>query len=314
MIAASILMSRAVAPVEQAIGAWRQVVGAREAYRRLVAYFGEALPRAQSMKLPAPKGHLAAEGVSYVPPGADKPVLRNVSFALEPGTVLGVVGPSGAGKSTLARLLVGVAKPGAGAMRLDAADVHAWNRDDVGRHIGYLPQDIELFAGTVKENIARMGEVDPAAVVAAANLAGVHEMILRMPAGYDTEIGEGGSWLSGGQRQRIGLARALYGEPRLVVLDEPNSNLDTEGEAALQQAVLALRRAGSTVVLITHRPNLIGAADNILVLQDGAVRMFGERERVLAAITPGRQARPPELRPGGGPAIVAQRDAKTGTP
>ena len=245
MIAASILLGRALAPVEQSIAAWKNLVAARDARDRLSALFERLPPEPAGMRLPAPLGRLSCEQVVYAPPGQAEPILRGVSFAVEPGTGLGIVGPSAAGKSTLCKILVGTWQPTRGSARLDGADLFAWNADLIGRHLGYLPQDVELFAGTVAENIARLGiDPEPEAVVAAAQTAGVHEMILALPQGYDTEIGEAGRHLSGGQRQRIGLARALYGRPRVVVLDEPNASLDADGETALLRALFTAKRLG----------------------------------------------------------------------
>lgn len=285
MIAASIIMGRGLAPVEQAIGAWRQFVSARGAYKRLDDLLA-AFDRTQdSMELPPPTGQLGVERVVAVPPGGSVPTLKGVSFALAAGDALAIVGPSAAGKSTLARLLVGVWAPHSGSVRLDGADVYSWSHEHLGPYLGYLPQDVEIFDGTIKDNIARFGAVDSAKVIKAAQMAGVHEMVLRLPEGYDTLIGVGGIALSGGQRQRLGLARALYGDPAFVVLDEPNSNLDSEGETALVQALGHLKAAGSTVVLISHRPSIMNHVDKILVLKDGMVEMFGPKQEVLARLT-----------------------------
>ena len=277
MIASTILLGRALAPVETLVAAWRGLVDARVAWRRLDQLLASNPPAAASTELPVPAGALALERAVFALPKMERPILRGVSFSLAPGEALGLIGPSASGKSTLARVMVGVWKPTAGVVRLDGADVATWPREKLGPHIGYLPQDVELFGGTVAENIARLGEPDAAEVIRAAQGAQVHELILRLPRGYDTEIGEGGQTLSPGQRQRIGLARALYGRPRLVVLDEPNANLDHEGEVALVQAMQALKADGVTLVVIAHRPSLLQGVDKILVLRDGAVEMFGSR-------------------------------------
>lgn len=285
MIAASIIMGRGLAPVEQAIGSWRSFVNARAAYHRLDDLLRNFPDEKETMELPPPKGALAVERVVAVPPGGSSPTIKGVSFALEVGESLALIGPSAAGKSTLARLLVGVWAPHAGSVRLDGADVYSWNHEQLGPHIGYLPQDVEIFDGTIKENIARFGNVDAKKVVEAAQLAGVHDMILRLPNGYDTLIGPGGIALSGGQRQRVGLARAVYGDPAFVVLDEPNSNLDSEGEAALATGLMRLREKRTTVVLISHRPSIMNHVDKILVLRDGLVEMFGPKQEVLTRLT-----------------------------
>ena len=290
MIAGSILMGRALAPVEQAISTWRSMIAARGAYERVKEQLDESEPRGRAMPLPPPSGRLSVEGVSFVHPGAEAPTLRAVSFQLQPGETLGLIGPTAAGKTTLARLLVGNLVPRAGHVRLDAMDVARWETEDLGRHIGYLPQDVELFGGTVRENIARMDVGDAEAVVAAARLAGVHDMVLRLPKGYDTEIGEGGTALSGGQRQRIALARAVYGSPRLIVLDEPNANLDGEGEEALVKAIGVLHDEGVSIVVIAHRPSILQTADQVLVLKAGAVQGLGPRDEVLTKLT-GQPAR-----------------------
>jgi PrtD family type I secretion system ABC transporter len=284
MIVGSILMGRALAPIDQLIGNWKGFVQARLAYDRLGQLLATFPARPPRMPLPAPKGEVVVEGVVLTPPGGTVPVLRGVSFAIPVGSIVGVIGPSGSGKSTLARALVGVWTPQAGKVRLDGADVSAWDKAELGRYLGYLPQDIELFDGTIAENIARFGPIEAPLVVAAAQAAGVHEMILRFPQGYDTPIGPGGAVLSGGQRQRVGLARALYGDVRLIVLDEPNSNLDDVGEAALVQALLRLKAQGKTVVVITHRTSVLAAVDRLLVMRDGTVQVYGPRDEVLAAL------------------------------
>lgn len=284
MIAASILIGRALAPVQQVIGVWKSWSSTRSAYERLTALLEKHPPRDAGMALPKPTGQMSVEGVAAAPPGITVPVLRNVTFALQAGDVLGVIGPSGCGKSTLARLMVGVWPALAGKVRLDGADIYQWNKAELGPHLGYLPQDIELFGGSIAENIARFGEVDSEKVVEAAKRAGVHDMVLHMPKGYDTLLGDGGAGLSGGQKQRLGLARAMYGDPSLLVLDEPNSNLDDVGEAALLKAVHEMRQRGKTVVLITHRTSAIAATTKLLLLRDGIAAMFGPTNQVLAAL------------------------------
>ncbi len=284
MIVASILMGRALAPVELLIGVWKQFISSRSAYERLERLLKEFPAREQGMALPPPRGHLTVENVMTAAPGTQVAILKGVSFTLEPGEVLGVIGPSAAGKSTLARLLVGVWPALAGKVRLDGADVYSWDKQLLGAYIGYLPQDVELFEGTIAENIARFGEIDSGQVIEAARQAGMHEMILHFPKGYDTPIGTGGSFLSGGQRQRIALARALYGKPPFIVLDEPNSNLDDAGEAALVQAVLAQKAAGRTLIVITHRTSILSTVDKLLLLRDGVVQAFGPRQQVLEAL------------------------------
>jgi ATP-binding cassette, subfamily C, bacterial exporter for protease/lipase len=289
MIAASILVGRALSPVQQVIGVWKTWSSTRSAYGRLSALLADNPPRQPGMPLPAPLGGLTLEAVSAAPPGSMVPVLKGLNFAVLPGDVLGVIGPSGSGKSTLARLMVGVWPAGTGKVRLDGADIFQWNKDQLGPHIGYLPQDIELFAGTVSENISRFGVADAEMVVEAAKMAGVHDMILRLPQGYDTRLGDGGAGLSGGQKQRVGLARALYGCPALVVLDEPNSNLDDAGEQALVLAVNEMRARGKTVILITHRTSIIGSTSKLLLLRDGVAQMYGPTNQVLAALNDANQ-------------------------
>jgi ABC-type protease/lipase transport system fused ATPase/permease subunit len=237
------------------------------------------------MALPAPKGALSVEGLVYRTPNPMMaPILKGISFQLMPGETAAIIGPSGAGKSTLARLLIGAIPPIAGLVRLDGADIFTWDRRGIGQHVGYVPQDVELFAGSVSDNIARMSEANPEAVVAAAQMAGVHDLILRLPRGYETEIGDGGQHLSGGQRQRIALARAVLGKPRLVVLDEPNSNLDGDGELALVRAIDALKQTGSTVVVVTHRTALIQHVDKVLLLRDGQIEAFGPQQEIFARL------------------------------
>lgn len=289
MIAASILMGRALSPVQLVISVWKQWAGTRSAYERLSDLLTANPERKAGMSLPKPQGTVSVEGVTAAPPGSQVAVLKGVSLKIQPGDALGVIGPSGSGKSTLARLLVGVWPAAAGKVRLDGADIYQWNKDELGPHIGYLPQDIELFAGTVSENIARFGEVDSEKVIEAAKRAGVHDMILHFPKGYDTPLADGGGGLSGGQKQRIGLARALYDDPSLIVLDEPNSNLDDMGEQALLATIVDLRRRGKTIVLITHRTSVIGATNKLLLLRDGAVQAFGPTNDVLAALTKANQ-------------------------
>ena len=289
MIVASVLMGRALSPVEQLIGVWRTWSGTRSAYKRLNELLTANPPRRTGMSLPKPLGQLSVEGVTAAPPGSALAVIKNLNFSIVPGDVLGIIGPSGAGKSTLARLLVGVWPSAMGKVRLDGADVYQWNKDELGPHIGYLPQDIELFAGTVSENIARFGEVDPEKVVLAAKRSGVHEMILQFPLGYDTPLGDGGAGLSGGQKQRIGLARAMYDDPSLLVLDEPNSNLDEVGEQALVDAIVDFRNRGKTLVLITHRSSAIGVTNKLLLLRGGIAEMFGPTAKVLTDLTTAAQ-------------------------
>lgn len=291
MIAGSILLGRAIAPVQLLISTWKQIGSARSAYERLSKLFEQNPAREAGMPLPKPRGVIAVESATAIPPNSKVPVIKSLSFALDAGEVLGVIGPSGSGKSTLARLLVGVWPAASGKVRLDGADVYLWNKDELGPYIGYLPQDIELFAGTVSENIARFGEINADKVILAAQRAGVHEMILNMPDGYDTMLGEGGAGLSGGQKQRIGLARAMYDDPSLIVLDEPNSNLDEVGEQALLNALIDLRKRGKTIVLITHRTSIIGVTTKLLLLQDGMAKMFGPTKQVIEELTKQQQAR-----------------------
>jgi ATP-binding cassette, subfamily C, bacterial exporter for protease/lipase len=281
MIVCTILMGRTLNPVEQLIGVWRSWNGTKSAYGRLNELLVANPQRITGMSLPKPIGMLSVESVTAIPPGASKPALNNLTFAISPGDVLGVVGPSGAGKSTLARVIVGIWPSVAGKVRLDGADIFQWNKAELGPSVGYLPQDVELFGGTVSENIARFGEMDSEKVVTAAKRAGVHEMILYFPKGYDTPLGDGGAGLSGGQKQRLGLARAMYDDPSFIVLDEPNSNLDEVGEQALIAAVQDLRQRGKTIVMITHRASTLAVTNKLLVLKDGVSQMFGMTLEVL---------------------------------
>ncbi len=284
MIAASILLGRGLAPVEQGIGQWKAWLSARGAYTRLRKLLADYPDVSMAMALPPPTGLVTVENVTVNPPGSDKPVLRNLAFRINAGDVVGVVGPSASGKSSLSRLLVGLWVPTSGSVRMDSVEVSSWDKTELGPHLGYLPQDVELFEGSVAENIARFVTVVPDQVVAAARLAGVHEMILRLPNGYGTLLGPGGAALSAGQRQRVALARALYGAPRLVVLDEPNASLDEAGEAALASAMLELKSRGVTVVVVTHRRSVLSVVDKLLCLRDGAVVAYGPRDAVLQAL------------------------------
>lgn len=281
MIVSSILMGRTLSPVEQLIGVWKTWGSTRSAYKRLSELLAANPPRKTGMSLPKPLGQISVQAVTAAPPGATVAVIKSLSFSLDAGDVLGVIGSSGSGKSTLARLLVGVWPAALGHVRLDGADIYQWNKDELGPHVGYLPQDIELFAGTVSDNIGRFGDVDADQVVLAAKRAGVHELILHFSQGYDTVLGDGGAGLSGGQKQRIGLARAMYGDPSLLVLDEPNSNLDEIGEQALVAAIVDFRKRGKTVVLMTHRSSIIGVTNKLLLLQSGTAKMFGPTAKVL---------------------------------
>lgn len=284
MIAAAVILSRALSPVERALGAWRSYVSARTAHRNLAKLFQTVRGGDASLTLPKPSGRLTIENVRFQPQHASEPIIKKIDLFLEPGQTCGIIGPSGSGKSTLCRLIVGAWRPTAGHVRLDGADVTSWNPDELGKHVGYLPQTVELFPGTIAQNIARMREVDDAAVIEAAMLADVHEMILRLPDGYDTAVGAHGHRLSGGQKQRVGLARALFGEPPLIVLDEPNANLDSAGEQALQRSLVELKKQGRTILIVAHQPSTLRTADSLLVLKDGRVAAFGERDKVLRAL------------------------------
>jgi ATP-binding cassette subfamily C protein EexD len=282
MIGGSVLLGRALAPIDIVIGSWKGFIAARGQYSRLNEMLRQIPADAERMTLPTPEGTFQFESAVVAPPGAKTAVLKGITLTIGKGDVVGVIGPSGAGKSTFARALLGIWPTNNGKIRLDGADVFTWNRDELGPHIGYLPQDIELFEGTISENIARFGDIDPEKVVNAAKMADVHDLILHLPEGYDTMIGASGGNLSGGQRQRVGLARALYGEPRIVVLDEPNSNLDEVGEAALGNAIQRLKQKQTTIIVITHRNNVLANVDKLLILNDGLVSVYGPKEQVIA--------------------------------
>lgn len=290
MIAANVLMSRALAPIDMLVGSWRQFTGMRYAFARLEKMLQDYPPRDTAFKRVAPTGEVTLKNVIASASGRAEPILKAVSFSVPAGSVVAVLGPSGSGKSTLARVLMGIWPDLSGEVLLDGLPISGWNRVELGPFLGYLPQDIELFEGTIAENIARFGETDPTLVIEAAQSAGLHDMILRFPKGYDTPIGEAGNLLSGGQRQRIGLARAVYGNPHLIVLDEPNANLDDAGEAALFKTVQQLKAKGRTVFLITHRPAAVAVADTILILRDGQVVANGPRDAVIAALQAPHQA------------------------
>ena len=290
MIAANVLMGRALAPIDQLVGTWRGFVSTRAAFGRLEKLLLDHPERDPALSRVAPTGAITLRRVVASAEGRDSPILKNISFAIAAGTVVAVLGPSGSGKSTLARAMVGIWPELSGEVLLDDMPMERWSRTELGPHLGYLPQDVELFEGSIAENIARLGAVDSAKVIEAARCAGMHDMILRFPKGYDTPIGEAGGLLSGGQRQRIGLARAVYGEPALIVLDEPNANLDEAGENALLQTVRALKAKGKTVILITHRPGAIAVADRLILLRDGEIFADGPKDAVLAGL---RQPRPP---------------------
>ncbi len=282
MIAGSILLGRALAPIDLMIGSWKGFIMARAQYVRLNTLLLNIPEDKEKMSLPEPKGSLQIEQAVVAPPGVKTAVIKGVSLTINAGDSVGIIGPSGAGKSTLVRALLGIWPAASGKIRLDGADVFAWDRMELGPYIGYLPQDIELFEGTISENIARFGELDAEKVIAAAKMSDVHELILRLPEGYDTVIGRAGGNLSGGERQRIGLARALYGSPKLVVLDEPNSNLDEQGEIALAKALVQLKQAQVTAIIVTHRNRVLGSVDKLLMLKEGQLVAYGPRDEVLA--------------------------------
>ena len=285
VIAGSVLLGRALAPIDLIIGSWKGFISARTQYNRLNEILDKQKAEPERMSLPAPEGHINVENIIVSPPGTRTPVIKGISFAVPAGFVVGVIGPSASGKSTLARALLGIWVPQHGVVRLDGADISSWDKSELGPHIGYLPQDIELFEGSISENIARFSDVDAKQVVLAAKTAGVHEMILQLADGYDTIIGSDGANLSGGQRQRIGLARAIYGQPKLIILDEPNSNLDEVGEKALALAIQVLKAAGSTIFVITHRTNILTQLDRLLVMNNGTISMYGPREQVMAELS-----------------------------
>jgi PrtD family type I secretion system ABC transporter len=286
LFANMILAARALSPIEKIVAAWEPLNNMARSHGRLMEILQKAEPASAATTLPRPTGRLSVEGVNFAPPGANRLLLAGVNFQIAPGEVLGIVGPSGAGKSTLARVLMGIWRPINGVVRLDGADVFSWNRADFGRHVGYLPQDTELFAGTIRQNIARFrDDVTDEQVVRAAQLAGVHELVLRTAKGYDTEVGDGGVVLSVGQRQRVGLARAMLADPAFIVLDEPNASLDHEGEMALMSAIETMKANGATVVIISHKIGVFRVADKLLALRDGRMEMFGPRDAVLAKLT-----------------------------
>ena len=297
MIAGSIIMGRALAPLDLMIATWKGFSGARMSYKRIDQLLKDFPKNKEYMELPAPKGFISVEGVYAKPPASNKYTLENLNFSINKGDILGVIGASAAGKSTLARIILGVWPVQIGTVRIDGADISQWDREHLGKYIGYLPQDIELFSGTISENIARFNEVDSQKVIEAAMKAGVHDMILRLPEGYDTPIGTAGTVLSGGQRQRIGLARAIYDNPVFVVLDEPNSNLDEQGELALLKTVEELKKSGTTVVIITHRPNILKVTNKILIMNTGKVERYASTEEILGAVAKQNQAAQAPQRP-----------------
>jgi ATP-binding cassette subfamily C protein len=290
MVASSIIMGRLLLPFDSMVDGWRQWVVALAAWKKVSDLIENEAPNRESKPTPRLQGNLTVDRLVYAPQGADVPIIKGISFDLAPGEVLGVAGPSAAGKSTLARLLIGVQKPTTGGVYLDGNNVYLWERGSFGDMVGYLPQNVSLLDGTIRENIARMRDADSRQVVEAARMAGVHEMIGRLPLGYDTRIGDGSFSLSGGQRQRIGLARALYGKPRFIVLDEPNSNLDADGERALANAIETMRADGAIIILIAHRPSIMQRADKLMILQDGKITQFGPRSSIAGTIVPGEKA------------------------
>jgi ATP-binding cassette subfamily C protein RsaD len=284
MIAASILVGRCLAPIESAVGQWKSFVNARGSWDRLQKMFRDNGDTAEKMLLPEPKGRILVEAASIVPPGSSKPTVLNASFLLEAGTTLGIIGASAAGKSSLVRGLVGVWPLVNGAIRIDGFELRQWDPLQLGQHVGYLPQDVELFSGTVAQNIARFTEFESEDVIEAAQIAGVHEIIQTLPHGYQTQIGDGGAALSGGQRQRVALARTIFRKPALIVLDEPNANLDSEGELALSRAISHMKALGRTIIFVTHKTNLLAFADKIMLLQNGSITQLGDRDDVLSRL------------------------------
>ena len=284
VIAATMLISKAVSPLQNLITNWKEIVSTRQSYDRLNELLEEDVKIKTQMELPAPLGKLDVVGATAIPPGVSKPVVSDINFSVLPGQAVAIVGPSAAGKTSLTRMLVGIWVPSSGSVRLDGVELSEWNHDEVGPHIGYVPQEIEFFEGTVAENIARLGEVNPDKVIQAAKLIGIHEVILALPKGYDTMLGETGFQLSGGQRQRVAIARAFYGMPKYLVLDEPNANLDEVGESILAQAIDTLKKAGSSVIITTHRPRLVGVVDKLLVLRNGRQVGFGPAQEMLNAV------------------------------
>ena len=298
MIAATILLGKATSPVELVISSWRQWRGTVSAYERLTKLLNDNPPRIVGMNLPRPEGYISFEGVYAGAPGSTKAIIKNISFEVEPGDVLGVIGPSASGKSTLVKVMVGIWPSAPNCARIDGADVFRWNKDELGPALGYMPQDIEVFPGTISENIARFTEFESEDVIAAAKSAGIHDMVLHMPEGYDTRIGDGGMGLSGGQKQRIALARAFYGKPSIVVLDEPNSNLDDAGEAALIAGIRELQARKAVVVIVTHRMPILQITNKLLLLQDGVNRLFGPTAEVMNKLTQGGQPAPNQIASG----------------
>ena len=284
VIAGSVLLGRALAPLDLIIGSWKGFISARSQYARLNEILDKQKSEPERMSLPAPEGHVLVENLIVSAPGGKTPIIKGINFSVPAGQVVGIIGPSASGKSTLARALMGIWSPQHGVVRLDGADIANWDKNELGPHVGYLPQDIELFEGSISENIARFSNIDPDSVIRAARVAGVHEMILLLPEGYDTVIGSDGVNLSGGQRQRIGLARAIYGAPRLIILDEPNSNLDETGEQALAQAIMHMKASGSTIFVITHRTTILSQLDRLIVMSAGCISMYGPREQVMAEL------------------------------